>query len=181
MAGKIASFASGSNLAIVIGDTVMAFATNLSWSDDVSHTAVGGIGAYDYQALEPLQYIARGSLTLTRYGSEAWNAIDSNGKTTPDRTVAGIFPTTKGNGGDGNSMLRGPHFNPSKLLLSRTFNIDVYERQAGGSINALNTKIFTIHDCRMTNYSITFTPGQLVSENVSFMCIRVEDTQAQPT
>lgn len=180
MAGKIASFASGSNLAIVIGDTVMAFATNLSWSDDVSHTAVGGIGAYDYQALEPLQYIARGSLTLTRYGSEAWNAIDSNGKTTPDRTVAGIFPTTKGNGGDGNSMLRGPHFNPSKLLLSRTFDIDVYERTSDGA-GATGTKIFTIHDCRMTNYSITFTPGQLVSENVSFMCIRVEDTQAQPT
>lgn len=177
MAGQIASFASGSNLAIKIGDVNMAFATNLSWSDDVAHAAVGGIGAFDYQALEPLQYLARGSFTLTRYGSQAHNAITSNGKGTPARSVAGVPPTAAGNGGDGNSMLRGPHFNPSKLLLSRTFDIDVYERASDGSYG---TKIFTVHDCRMTNYSITFTPGQLVSENIAFMCIRVQDTLTQP-
>jgi hypothetical protein len=83
---------------------------------------------------------------------------------------------------DGNSMLVGPQFNPSKLLISRTFDIEVYERKADGAttVGDLGERVFLIHNCRMTSYSITFTPGQLVSENIGFICIRVQDDLAQP-
>jgi hypothetical protein len=107
-----------------------------------------------------------------RYGSAARTAIGD--AASPSRSAAGKT------GNDGNSMLKTNSFNPSALLLSRTFDIDIYERltQSGVAGADLN-KIFTIHDCRLTSYSITFTPGQLVSENIGFICIQATDDTVQ--
>jgi hypothetical protein len=150
----------------------LAFATNLSWSDDVAHAAVGGIGSFSYDALEPLQYLARGSFSLMRYGSAARNSIAA--ASAPARTSAGSP------GNDGNSMLSTNSFNPSALLLSRTFDIDIYERKDTSGVGASDLKkTFTIRDCRLTSYSITFTPGQLVSENIGFICIQAVDETVQ--
>jgi hypothetical protein len=192
MAGQIPSFASGSNLAIQIGGLHLAYGTNLSWSDDVAHAAVGGIGSYSYDALEPLQYLARGSFSLVRYSTEVRNLLSGQAPfgAAPARSALGASPTT---GTDGNSMLRPGSFNPASLLLSRTFDIVVYERGYKAGVNPAGTgstltnsadtlnKVFTLSDCRLTSYSITFTPGQLVTENLGFICILVTDAATQPS
>jgi hypothetical protein len=167
MANQIASFASGSVLKIIIDGSTMAYATNLSFSDDVSHAAVGGIGSFSYDALEPLQYLARGSFSLMRHSQKATALLSS----LPERMKQGGVGEA-----DGNSMLKGNSFNPSQLLLSKTFDINVYEK---GANDTLTDSVFTIHDCRLTSYSITFTPGQTVSENIGFICLRVQDHLTQ--
>jgi hypothetical protein len=165
-----------------MGGVTLGYGSNLSWSDDVSHAAVGGIGSYSYDALEPLQYLARGSFSLMRYSSKVRGKNDIN----PERAGPGPgdFST------DGNSMLRANSFNPSNLLISRAFDIEIYERRhkaderpsaskaSAGSPTEL-FKIFTISNARLTSYSLTFTPGQLIAENIGFICIRVTDELTQ--
>jgi hypothetical protein len=181
MAGLIPSFASGSLLAIQIGKLNLAYGTNLSFTDDINTMAVGGIGSYSYDALEPTGYIARGNFSLMRYSALARTGIDAAG---------GLMPGRAGSDNelvDGNSMYHPSAFNPVKLLISKTFDIHIYERtadevagstgkyQAGG----LGGLIFTLKNCRLTNYSIGFTPGSLVAENIGFMCILVQDEVAK--
>jgi hypothetical protein len=169
MAGLIPSFASGSTLVIQVGKNRVAYASNLSFVDDVTHSPIGGIGSYSYDSLEPTQYLARGSFTMQRYSKLAFdaNAPDpANNKNPVRSSVSAGVP-------DGNSMLFGSQFNPSGLLLGKTFDILVYEKATNGTLMA--DPLFTIKDCRMTGYSISFTPGQTVSENLNFMAILIED------
>jgi hypothetical protein len=171
MAGLIPSFASGSTLVIQVGKTRVAYATNLTFVDDVTHAPIGGIGSYSYDSLEPTQYLARGSFTMQRYSKPAYDAnvsTDTNkGNQNPARSsVSAGVP-------DGNSMLWGSQFNPSGLLLGKTFDILVYEKSTNGTY--MDDPLFTIKDCRLTGYSISFTPGQTVSENLNFMAILIQD------
>lgn len=174
MAGLIPSFASGSTLVIRVGDRQVAYATSLSFVDDVSHAPIGGIGSYSYDALEPTQYIARGSFTIQRYAGSAHGANSDLGTTQSNLAPNPARSAANGpNNPDGNSMLYGSQFNPTGLLLSKTFDINVYEKLTKDTLAPV--ALFTIRNCRMTGYSIGFTPGQTVSENISFTCILIED------
>lgn len=176
MSNMIPGFSSGSSLAIEIDGSLVAYVNNFSWSDDVAHAAVGGIGSYSYDAIEPLQYAARGSFSLVRYGTTAWDRITN----LPSRAL-NTATAIGSNANDGNSMLRHNSFNPVKLLLSRTFDIGIYERQKPNLaiVGDALKKVYNIRDCRLTSYSITFTPGQLVSENIGFICIQAVDLTVQ--
>jgi hypothetical protein len=175
MAGLIPSFTSGSKLIIHVGSIRFAYATNLSFTDNVSHAPVSGIGSFAPDAIEPLQYTANGSMTLTRYSQAAYEAINKFVST--DQTVKA--PTRAGAPAgnterDGNSLFIKNSFSPAHLLISRSFDIDVYERMAGGA--SLEGQLsFSIKDVRLTSYSITFTPGTLVQENVTFLALSIVD------
>jgi hypothetical protein len=178
MAGLIPSFTSGSKLIIHVGSIRFAYATNLSFTDNVSHAPVSGIGSFAPDAIEPLQYTANGSMTLTRYSQAAFAAI--NKFVSVDQTVKA--PTRAGAPAsnterDGNSLFIKNSFSPAHLLISRSFDIDVYERMASGASGAsLEGQLsFSIKDVRLTSYSITFTPGTLVQENVTFLALSIVD------
>jgi hypothetical protein len=142
-----------------------------------------GVGSYSAHALEPVDYSASGSITLTRYTSEL---INQRHPITPPTGVAhGLNPENMDQINvdslrNGNSMIDTVSFNPAKLLISYTFDIDVWERQiqADGTTNNLGNHIFKFHDCRLTNYSYDFVPGQLLLENVDFVCRYIQDMQA---
>ena len=158
---------------------LQAYATNLSFTDDVAHAAVGGIGSYSYDSLEPLQYLARGSFSLMRYSQSVndANLLDPSSK---PATLPGRMNAKSPSDHDGNSLLRASSFNPVNLMLSRSFDIVVYERQKQdlGSVGDMK-EIYKMNDCRMTSYGITFSPGALISENIGFICITATDSVAQ--
>ena len=77
---------------------------------------------------------------------------------------------------NGNSLLDRASFNPVELLISYSFDIEVYERFNGG--NDSGKLLFRFIDCRMDGYSFDFTPGSLLTENVSFVCRVIQDSQA---
>jgi hypothetical protein len=177
MSGYVPNFQSGSNQVIYIGNVIAAYITNLSFSRNMSQGAVGGIGGYSYDAQEALSYSASGSFTLTRYTSAAADAVKkvTGGEyKLPTKSNSG-FPNP---GTDGNSMLHPAHFNPSKLLTGKTFDIKVFERRSQSSNDAV--VVYTLKDCRLSGYSIGFTPGSLVSENLSFKCLRIVDAADEP-
>lgn len=172
MAGLLPSFQSGSNLYIYIGNVLVAYGTNLQISRDMTNVGVGGIGSYSYDAIEPTAYAARGSFSVTRFSKLALDAV--NAKTaSPAATAPGRSGAIAG--ADGNSMLHPAQFNPINLLISKTFDIKVFERNS--VTGATGNLAYTAKDCRMNGYSIGFTPGSLVAENISFRCLRIVDGQ----
>ena len=180
MAGLIPSFASGATLVIRVGRVQLAYASSLTFVDDVTHAPIGGIGSYSYDALEPTQYVARGSFVLQRYSNVAHAANTAMGdlqspKNTSPNPARSLLSASVGTESvpDGNSMLWGLQFNPSNLLVGKTFDIQMYEKKSRDELGDI--PVFTIKDCRMTGYSISFTPGQTVSENLNFSCILIED------
>lgn len=178
MAGFLPSFQSSAQLEIHVGGMELAYCQNLSWVDDMTTVPVGGIGAYSFHALEPVGYIGRGSMTITHYSKAVFDRI---------KNVAGALPgnITNGvpNGRDGNSLLLTEWFNPIRLIVSRTFDVKVYERAfANGEIGGAPSRpSYTLKDCRMTNLSLTFTPGSLVNQVASFLCMSVIDHTAEDT
>jgi hypothetical protein len=173
MAGLVSSFLNGSNLVIKIGTTTVAFAQGISMSDDIGHVPIGGIGSFGYSAIEPLQYSARGNLQILRYSNKT---LAGRNTETSASIPARVTPNKDNVSQDGNSMLHRVHFNPRKLILSRTFNIDIYERVGTGSVVNTDLKLsYTLEDCRLTSYSMTFTPNQAISEQVGFICIKLLD------
>jgi len=176
MAGLLPSFQSGSNLQIYIGNVLVAYATSVSFSRDMSDTGIGGIGSYSYDAIEPLMYAARGTFSLTRYSNEAIAATKLAGGPAdglkPSRATESNLAAS---GVDGNSMLHPSQFNPTLLIVSKTFDIKVFERN---SVNGTTGNLVqTLKDCRLTGYSMGFTPGSVISENLSFRCLRIIDNQ----
>jgi hypothetical protein len=172
MAGLVSSFLNGSNLVIKIGTTTVAFAQGISMSDDIGHVPIGGIGSFGYSAIEPLQYSARGNLQILRYSNKTLTGR-------PDDSIPGRVKaktTADNQDQDGNSMLHRVHFNPRKLILSRTFDINIYERANTGDVVDTDLVLsYTLQDCRLTSYSMTFTPNQAISEQVGFICIKLLD------
>jgi len=89
---------------------------------------------------------------------------------------------------DGNSMLDPGHFSPHLLMFSATFDIQVYSRGSADISKDAKTQVitakarpeellYTLHDVSLTGYSFSFTPGPLLQEVVTFLCIRVQDHQ----
>lgn len=174
MAGQIPSFLNGANMIIRIGEIKVAFAQSMSFSRNVSHTAVMGIGAYDVLALEPTGFAASGSMQILRWTDEMLKARAAHRATLPKNLEATTDQPTL----IGNSIVDKSALNPAELLLSQSFDIELYERDPENKTEG--TLIFVLRDCRISNYNFNFVPGELLIENVSFQCQRIEDRLAQP-
>ena len=70
-------------------------------------------------------------------------------------------------------------FNPRMILISTTFDIDVYQKvKKSTSLNGIDADLqltYQLKDCRLSNYSFSFAPATLLQENVAFMCLQILD------
>ena len=197
MAGQLPGFLSGSMLAIRIGRVNVAYAQALTFQDNMTVVPVGGIGSYQNHALEPTGYMARGSLTIIQYSTQVLNAMKPTNATasTVDKNYPANIKETSASlagspgsiiDGSGNSLLRASWFSPGALIISSTFDIDVYERTVSNVLDpAVDTVqgrlIYRLENCRLTNYSVGWQPGSLVQETVQYMATRLVDYSSQWT
>lgn len=165
MAGQTPTFQNGSNLKIQIGDSIHAYATGVSFSEDVSHASIGGIGSYSYDALEPLQHAVRGSFVITQYLAPAFD----------EPFMTGSKPARTGNKNT-NTVTNNVGFQPKSLVGLATFDIVVFEK---GATSADDKALYIVKDCRLTSYNMNFVPGSLVTERVSFIALEARDAFAQ--
>ena len=194
MAGYIPSFLSAAKVAIRVGGKVIAYAQNISISDDMTVQPVTQIGSYNTQALEPTNYIARGSMTITHYSNVVLAKLkEANGGTLSNApSNLSSADTSSTAAADGNSLLTRNSFSPAHLMISKTFDIDFYERmpiEQGNKTGTLSisnfgsdvvplSPIYRLENVRLTNYAIGFTPGSLVNETVSFIATGLLDSRA---
>lgn len=199
MAGLLPSFLSSAQLEIHVGDDVLAYAQSLSFQDNMTNVPVGGIGAYSFHALEPVAYAGSGSLVITHYSKKVHDAIKSMPSdlgTMPSNVLANGIVSTPDTSPeqyrDGNSLLVSEFFNPVNLIMSRTFDVNIYERMVTRTANKLGLTVpvtsttsgntlpgpmYTLKNCRMTSFRLSFTPGSLVQQIVTFICMAVLDNQ----
>lgn len=189
MSGIIPSFLSSAKLVIYIDGKRAAYATNLTFSDRMSAAPVGGIGSYNADALEPLQYAVNGSFAITMYDEQTLSYLKSLDPQTrsliPMRATAHepAVDASKAMTAAGNSMLTKNFFSPVHLMISRTIDIHVYERapKAGQDFGAVMDEIltYTVRNARLSSYSLTFTPGSLLQEQIGFVAMQMVDELAQ--
>lgn len=179
MAGLTASFLNGSLLAIKIGNVTLAYCQSISFNENMNLVPVGGLGAFSNHALEPVQFAAGGNMRVVRWTTDMWKklgatAVPDNLAQTANGTISSDF--TSGNGGIDKN-----HFNPINLLVSATFDIEVYQRVSSGTSDVGDKPLYTLVDCRLTNYSFAFQPGSLLYEDLSYVCMQVRDSDSTKT
>jgi len=169
MAGLAPFFITGANAKIKINDKTMAFAQNFSYSITVKHVKPKVLGRFEVDSIEPVSYEVTGSFSIIRYAKGAAGAISStkaggsfqrvvDGKVVQQEGVSNLKApngvSDKGNGvgawgDDGkdffNSGRANEAFNPASFKLATFFNIEIWQKLAGGN----QCGIARIRDCRI--------------------------------
>jgi hypothetical protein len=184
VSNQLPAFLDGARLRIKIDGKVFAFCEALSFSDNMASQLTMGIGSYSPHTNEPLIYSAQASLRVLRYTTSSFgpDADSENGKFVYNSaksisSVSGAKGFQADRASDGNSMMFLNTFSPVKMLLESTFDIEVQTRanmkDNQGKANFKTTYI--MKDCLITDLSIRFNVGALVSEDVSILCRYIID------
>jgi hypothetical protein len=184
MANKLPSFIDGARLVIKVDGKPFAFCEALSFSDNMASQLTMAIGSYSPHTNEPLVYSAQASLRILRYTKAALGEAKNDKTISAMRGKIDAINSTTGQtadrASDGNSMMMINSFSPVKMLLESTFDVEVYTRV--GEKNALSSKpTYVMKDCLITDLSIRFAVGSLVSEDVSLLCRMIEDKDERIT
>lgn len=188
MANRLPAFLDGAKLVIYVDDKQFAFCEALSFSDNMASQLTMAIGSYSPHTNEPLVYSAQASLRILRYTKAALGASNA---ISPMKGKVDAISKTNGMTGDrasdGNSMMMLNSFSPVKMLLESTFDIKVYTRTGEGKTPVAGEKeppvapTYLMRDCLITDLSIRFAVGSLVSEDVSILCRIIEDNDERIT
>jgi len=172
-------FATAPRLKIRIQESLVAYAVGFNIAVSVDVQPIFVIGSYAPVSLEPTLYnTVTGTMQIVRLlsketlakkaarhqgGALAFTGVDGN-------ELTGSAPDT---GSGSNSPLEQKelfkHIDPEKLLLSRSFNTDIYMKVPNDTHTGLVEKSWMkIVDCRITSRNTNIAMGQLVNEPVSF-------------
>lgn len=180
MAGMKPFFLTGSNAKIRVNMKTLAYCSNVSYSIQIHHATPTVLGMYEPSSVEPLSYKVSGSFSVVRYvadikddvggtspngASERGNGIGGWG---PDGTLeklAAGFDIKKGIDGRAYDNL-----DPSKLQKATTFNIEIYQKFAGGQRSVAN-----IRDVRITRADFNIGNKQAATQTFNFTALYVDE------
>jgi len=169
MAGIKSTFVVGARAKVKIDGKTLAFATNVNYTVDVAHIPVEVLGSYEVIAYEPVGYRVNGTMTVVRY--------TANGNTTRVDEATNDGNSVFKMGTAANAARAPAAFNPGNLLLSETFEVEVYDRRDGIKSND-GQKFVTIQDARFERRSGGLNAKGLLEEQYSFNGILMHDDAA---
>lgn len=155
------SFITGANAKIKIGGNTLAYAVNVSYGISVETIPIETLGRYEVVTHEPTGYYVGGSLAIVRYNAKA---VAESNNSVVDGADSGNQTETWVTG----------HFNPAKLLASKTVDIEVYQKMDGvGDVETIK-----ILNCRLTSKGGGITKRGHLIEAYSFVGVLAEDGKA---
>jgi hypothetical protein len=158
------SITTGANAIIrFVGGSTFAYATDLSVRVKVNQIPIEVMGRSSVAAYEPGTYQVEGGFTLIKYSQ----AAKLNGMPNTDQ-YGNRNPFIKTQDENGNYL--SDHINPSMLMTSKTFDIEVLENTAYGQIS-----LFKILDCRISDLNFSLNKKSLMSSQYSFVGILFTD------
>jgi len=164
MAGQTPSFLTGANAKIKIGSITLAYAQDVSYRVNISTIPVEAMGRYEVISHEPIAYTVEGSLSIIRYTAAATGAgaaADGNG--------VGKWNIVDDQTGDA-------QFNPQQLLLSKTFDLQVFQKENDGSVlSSDHGAAIKLIDCRFTSKGGSVNKRGILTEQFSFNAILMQD------
>ena len=179
-------FATAPRIKVYIQDKVVAYAVGFNLSASVDVQPVFVLGQYAPIALEPTMYnIVTGTMQITRLSSQSRTAAanaaadqltsaGANQQTANSNSLAtgGELNSTVGNGVTNSPLAQKElflHLDPSKLLLSESFDVKLYMKVPNATNDGLEEKLWlTGQNCRITSRNTNIAQGQLVNEPLSF-------------
>lgn len=181
-------FATAPRIKVYVQDKVIAYAVGFNINISVDVQPVYVLGQFAPVSLEPTMYnIVTGTMQIVRLSSGARTAaVTAAGQV--DTTSAAQQQTSSGSalaiGGELTSTLAGDgvvsnnplsqkelflHLNPSKLLLSESFDVKLYMKVPKADNSGLEELAWmTIENCRITSRNTNISMGQIVNEPLSF-------------
>lgn len=172
MAGVRPGFITGASARIKLFGKTFAYATDVSYNISVEMLPIETIGKYEVHSNEPIGYRVGGSFSVIRYSKAA--------------RAAGIEDpaTNKGNSpADVDSQMKA-QLDPSQLLTSQTFDMEIFQRLTGptgvGELNGVNDQqfILKLQDCRITSRSGSLNRRGVLVENYAFVGVLGHDMDA---
>lgn len=173
-------FLTGANAKIRVNNTTLAYVTNLSYSVNVNHATPIVLGMYEPSSVEPLSYKVTGSFSVVRYIADITDDIGGSqpdgvsqrgngiGNWGPDGTLnkfADGFDIKKGIDGRAYENL-----DPSTMKKSSTFDIEVYQKFAGGQ-----RSVAKIRDVRITKADFNLGSKTVANQTFNFTAIYVDE------
>jgi hypothetical protein len=167
MAGKTPSFITGATAKIKLGSLTMAYAQDVSYNTTVTTIPIETMGRYEVVSNEPVAYFVDGSLSIIRYTKEA---SEMQGTASQGNSVE-QWQNTAGSGG-----VAGDGFDPSRMIASETFDIEVFQKIASGGTDSVGK----LRDCRFTRKGGSINKRGILVEQFSFNAILMDnDSQVE--
>jgi hypothetical protein len=167
MAGKTPSFITGATAKIKLGSLTMAYAQDVSYNTTVTTIPIETMGRYEVVSNEPVAYFVDGSLSIIRYTKEA---SEMQGTASQGNSIE-QWQNTAGSGG-----VAGDGFDPSRMIASETFDIEVFQKIASGGTESVGK----LRDCRFTRKGGSINKRGILVEQFSFNAILMDnDSQVE--
>lgn len=146
----------GANAKLKINGKTLGYATSVNVSTRVDMIPGETMGRFETVSNEPIAYSTSGNFTMLRYTSAADGNLDgiSSGKSNSLSEI-GI----------------GGHVNPSTLLNSVAFDVEIYQKTSATQ----TTQIFKVTNCRITSRSGGVNKRGIYEETFNFIGILSED------
>lgn len=159
------SFVTGANAKIKAGGITLAYAQDVSYNVEVTHIPIETMGRYEVVSNEPIAYFVNGTLSVIRYTSVAkTNSMD---KVASNGNAPARWNFTTPSGTDGMD-----HLNPSLILTSQTFDIEVFQKIKQNSTAATdNILVAKLIDSRFTRLGGAVNKRGVLVEQFAFNAI----------
>lgn len=172
-------FLTGANAKIKLNGKTLAYCTNVSYSIEVPHAAPTLLGNYEATSLEPLSYKVNGGFVVIRYVKDVKSVLESQGYKTPTNTVNtgngigewGPDDIFRRNGIVSSDGQAHKSLDPSQLDSSVMFDIEIYQKVAGGGQCA----VARFRNCRINKSHFTLEKKSPAVQSFAFQAIYADE------
>lgn len=164
MAGIKPAFITGANAKIKVANKTFAYASDVSYQIVVDTIPIETMGRYEAVTNEPVNYSVAGELSIVRYTKQTATIGIPNTATNGNGLGAVTNASSVGKVSD--------QFDPSQMLASETFDLEVFQKLAGG---AISDAVIKIMNCRFTRKSAGLNKRGILIDRLSFVGILGQD------
>lgn len=164
--GMKPGFITGANAKLKTSGKTLAYATDVSYDLTTITIPIEVMGRYEVVSNEPLAHGIAGAFSIVRYTSAAASSAIPDVSSTGN--ASGNIAAGGGNFHD--------HFNPSKLMGSQTFDLEIFQKIATGD-TASTVHVFTVRDVRLTRKGATLSKRGILVDQYAFVGILGDDAE----
>lgn len=162
---KIPSFVTGANAKIKAGGITIAYAQDVTYNTTITTIPIETMGRYEVVSNEPVAYFIDGSLSIIRYT-----------KVAQQNAMAGAAEGGNGLGKwvltDESGEIAANAVNPSQILASQTWNLEIFQKTADPENPE---KVVKVKDVRLTRKGGGINKRGVLVEQFAFNAILAED------
>lgn len=163
-------YITGASAKVKIFGKTLAYCTDVSYSVSVQTIPIESMGKFEVHSNEPVAYSVDGSFSIIRYAKQASTLVGG------DAAANGNAP---GQVGDSSAGYAKGHLDPSAILNSSTFDLEIYQKQALDSdplaTGIQEIPVVKVADCRIVRRGGVLSKRGVLVENYAFVGVLLHD------